>query len=112
MKRAKFFLMAAALLAVIGGALAFKAQKFNSTPVYSITGVTTISSTQGNAVYSTTVPICTTTNLFFTLAGSPTTTFTSAISNTVLRNPNTTVTLPATYLGCLSVPDTFITPVP
>lgn len=58
MKKARIILTSIALLAVVGGAFAFKAMR-NLRPAYTYTGGTTWSSTTvGTLTYSTIVPVC------------------------------------------------------
>ncbi|SEW03917.1 hypothetical protein SAMN05428988_1488 [Chitinophaga sp. YR573] len=69
MKNAKIILTAIALFAVVGGALAFKAQKFTPLPVFTRIGPIITSTTINGIVYTTTIPLCTTTDLWFSVDG-------------------------------------------
>ncbi|WP_146154360.1 hypothetical protein [Chitinophaga ginsengisoli] len=64
MKKARIFLSIIALLAVVGGAFAFKAFRFNANPAWRYTTAITI----GGSVYASTVSFCTSTQAvsFFT----------------------------------------------
>jgi hypothetical protein len=69
MKKAKIVLSAVAVFAVVGGAFAFKAQRFGFANLYTSTGVTTIGSATyplcGNPSYVTTAPAATLTRRSF-----------------------------------------------
>ncbi|SHM23800.1 hypothetical protein SAMN05216311_101927 [Chitinophaga sp. CF418] len=108
MKKARIFLSLIALLAVIGGAFAFKAFKFNATPAWRYTNSITI----GGSVYSSTVPFCTSTDpvsFFTTLCFEITPTYTSiartgasTITLVYTANTNLTYTIPQTSCSLLT----------
>jgi hypothetical protein len=72
MKKANIFLIAIAVLAVVGGALAFKAKR---TPflAYTIIGQTTTSFIINNCTYRTVIPYCTWAGVFIDPNSPPTT---------------------------------------
>lgn len=115
MKKAKIYLTLIALLAIVGGALAFKAKKFNADPVWRYTRTITIA---GN-VFSSTQSFCT---------SAPTTLFKTAVGigdvsvvSTTLVPPTTSITLTG-LAGSLTIPfytaancvplETFVTTAP
>ncbi|SEW03938.1 hypothetical protein SAMN05428988_1490 [Chitinophaga sp. YR573] len=69
MKNAKIILTAIALFALVGGALAFKAQKFTPLPAFTKIGPVVTSTIINGVLYTTTVPLCTTTSLWFSVEG-------------------------------------------
>jgi hypothetical protein len=73
MKKAKIILTAIAVLAVVAGALAFKAKR-TPFPAFTVTGQTTTSFTRDGHIYRTIVPVCTISN-YITDAGPFATTF-------------------------------------
>ena len=87
MKKAKIILTSVAILAVIGGALAFKATRFNPPTLWTLLAGSKVTSTTTNGiVYSTTVPNCVLTDIATTTTGPlvvATTTSTRAAVTTV-----------------------------
>lgn len=83
MKKAKVILASLAILAVIGGALAFKASRLPAKQLYILLDEAVVGpqwSSYTNAqglVFSTTIPPCTLTNVFTTTQGTPVITSTS-----------------------------------
>jgi hypothetical protein len=69
MKKAKIILTAITVLAVVGGALAFKAKR-TPFPAFIVTGQTITSFIRNGLIYRTVVPLCTTSK-FIDPDGSP-----------------------------------------
>jgi hypothetical protein len=68
MKKAKIILIAIAIFAIVGGTLALKTVRFNENQLWTVTGITTISSTCtiGGLICTATIPACTRINLYAT----------------------------------------------
>ncbi|PWV48100.1 hypothetical protein [Chitinophaga sp. S165] len=111
MKKAKVILTAIGILAIVGGALAFKA-RFTGSPVYVYKNIplTTYSVTVEGRVYTlTTTRLCTSTiGTWFAPApnGPLTTTFTNGLP-AVATSGALTTPVPDIFTSCLEVPDTF-----
>ncbi|SDF04455.1 DUF6520 family protein [Chitinophaga filiformis] len=86
MKKAKIVLSAVALFAVVGGAFAFKATKYQSRNVYSSYATTT----NGQPTI-----LCSTTNLHAGPNGNPTTTYTTVLAGGLCPAPVATFTVVA-----------------
>jgi hypothetical protein len=78
MKKAKIFLTAIVVLAIMSGALAFKAKR-TSFLAYTVTGQTIVSFTTFGTIYRTIVPVCSFTGGFITVDGVLGTTFTDMV---------------------------------
>jgi len=109
MKKARIILTMVVILAVVGGAFAYKA-KFNGIFVYTISVTnTTLSTTIGTRVYTAAVTqLCTLTNRFFTLFGSQLTTVSTNGATLVATSGPLTTTIDY-YTTCILVPNTFTT---
>ncbi|SEW03966.1 hypothetical protein SAMN05428988_1493 [Chitinophaga sp. YR573] len=81
MKNAKIILTAIAVFAVVGGILAFKVQRFSPFQAFTSVGSIITSTTINGVVYTTIVPLCTTTALWFTYDGG----FLSVVSSTTIK---------------------------
>ncbi len=111
MKKAKIILTAIGILAVVGGALAFKA-RFNSTPVWELKNVpqTTYSVTVGTRVYTLiTNQVCVTTTPFFTNGGINRTTVSTNGLSAVAHSGGLTTPIPNIFTSCIDVPNTLTT---
>lgn len=129
MKKARIIFACIALLAVVGGALAFKAMTTQGV-AYTFTGGTTwTSTTVGTKIYSTTVPICATlslgvlpayrTNDVFAIPA--TNVYSTTLANTVFTTTTTvagatittSTTLPITKCNIANpLANTFVTSIP
>lgn len=105
MKKARIFLSLVAMLAIIGGAFAFKAFKFNANPAWRYTNSITI----GGSVYSSSVAFCTSAqavSFFTTPCFEITTTYTSIdrtappVTITLRNTANTSVTYTIAETSC------------
>jgi hypothetical protein len=85
MKKAKIILTCVAILAVVGGALAFRANRLPSNVFTLLAGSKATSITVGGIVYTTTIPNCTLTALR-TVPGTP-----NVIVSSTTTDPNTVV---------------------
>lgn len=73
MKKAKIILASLAVFAVVGGAFAFRASRFQAPSVYSLLAGSRVTTTiVGSQTYTTTIPNCTLLNLATTNVGTPT----------------------------------------
>lgn len=125
MKKARIILSCIALLAVIGGSLAFRAM-ISQAEAYTYTGSTTwTSTTVGTKIYSTTVPVC----VRLTLGALPayrtsdilavpaTNVYKTTIANTIFTTTTTvagatvttSTTLPITKCDLAPFANTFLT---
>lgn len=122
MKKAKIILAAIAFFTVIGGSLAFKTKRFNEFPLWTITGIVTLSTTCTTTVggpvitYTVTVPNCSTIGLFVDpdspiLVQHPRFTTILLARATAVGGPLTATKLVA-YIGCPTFPATFVTLIP
>jgi len=111
MKKARIILTAIAMLAIVGGALAYKA-KFNGRFVYTIlVGNTTVTETIDGKTYTAAVTqLCTTTNKWFTNNGVLTTVSTNGAALIGTAPGGFTAALNY-YTTCVTIPNTFTTPV-
>lgn len=66
MKRAKFILAALILVTIAGGAVAFKAARFNANPFYTLTTITTINGQNYVKLVNPAIPFCYTVSTAFT----------------------------------------------
>ncbi|SEW03928.1 hypothetical protein SAMN05428988_1489 [Chitinophaga sp. YR573] len=105
MKNAKIILTAIALFAVVGGALAFKAQRFTPLQAFTRIGPIITSTTINGVVYTTTVPLCTTTALWFSLEGDLFPAFTTTTEVLTGKSP---IGLTTTWQELVCTPTTTI----
>jgi len=108
MKKAKIILASVAILAVVGGALAFKTSRFLPPNIYTISGtkLSTITTAVGGPTYSAVIPNCTLTNLVTTNQGSQVVVSTSSTRNNVtaaFTHQPSGNEITATYAFCTTI---------
>jgi len=89
MEKAKILLTCVIILGIIGGALAFRANRLPSNVYTLLPGNKVVSYTIGNVIYTTTVPNCTRTDLVscaFSIVTSVSSTTTDPLVTTIFKS--------------------------